>query len=177
MIACSEGKDMTGGCGANSEWYPGVTQDLAGNDYQFYANCAKGGGAECTSLHDVENILKGAGIGLAGLATGGIAAGVGGNIFGAAVGGRYVTGALGAITNMAGSVGAQIATGKFDLGDTLIAGVTGFFTGYVMPTNPLQSALTYGTVGAAQYIGTEVVHGRTPYLGLTFRALTKSIDR
>ena len=71
MITCGEGPDIRGGCGENSEWYSGKAQDIATGKHQFYANCAQGGGSECNSLHDVENIIKGAGLIFAGLLTGG----------------------------------------------------------------------------------------------------------
>ena len=67
MIACSEGPEMRGGCTGDNSWYPGKTQDSAASEYQFYANCAQGGGSECNTLHDVENIVKGVGLALGGL--------------------------------------------------------------------------------------------------------------
>jgi hypothetical protein len=60
MPTCGDAKDMTGGCGLTS-WFPGIASAMAGKDYQFYNNCAKGGGPECNLLHDGENIIKGAG--------------------------------------------------------------------------------------------------------------------
>jgi len=34
---------------------------------EFYARCAEGGGVECQTLHEAENIIKGIGVGFAGL--------------------------------------------------------------------------------------------------------------
>jgi RHS repeat-associated protein len=59
---------------------------------KFYRGCAQGGGAECNSLHDVENIVKGVGLAFAGLATGGLFYGVESGIAWANVGAAAYSG-------------------------------------------------------------------------------------
>jgi RHS repeat-associated protein len=58
---------QTEGCTNNQADILYNVQALANQKHQFYARCAQGGGAECNSLHDVENIVKGVGLTFAGL--------------------------------------------------------------------------------------------------------------
>ena len=59
----------TEGCTDNQEDIINNYNATANQKYnQFYAKCAQGGGPECNTLHETENILKGAGVVLGGLA-------------------------------------------------------------------------------------------------------------
>ncbi len=82
------------------------------------------------------------------------------------IGARCFTGVAGGATSFAGSVGSQLMlTGKVDWLDALLAGITGFGAGYVMPGTPAQAAFVYGTAGAAQSAASDVLHGKNVSLG------------
>ena len=131
---------------------------------KFYRDCANGGGPECNTLHDAEDILKGMGLAFGGMVAAPFAAAVGSLL--CSVGARCVTGAINSVANFFGSLAGQAATGKVDILDAASAAGAGFFSRYVMPTGPGSAALTYGLAGGAQQIASDVLHGRDVSPGL-----------
>lgn len=142
---------------------------------KFYRDCAQGGGVGCPNVPEILLSAFG-GIAASALFAPEVIAKVVGVL--CSIGARCVSGAVGSVTNMGGSVlGQWGSAGKIDLLDVIGAGGAGFISGYVMPATTTQAAFTYGVAGGGQQVASDLLHGRdvSPGLALLNAGLSSAL--